>query len=191
MRLVETCASEASPARTTREWSCGPRVPRRWGIRAAALRDTEGWMLRRRARAWGRSGRRREARSCRRRGVGVARNRRALSVAESLAVGAAPPFAAGHRAPVGLGTPMAQTGIASRSSSPATSPPYVGLGTPLAQTGISSCRHMQISVPTTPEDKSEGQADEDQGRGQRGYSVRRTRAQYRLDPSSHVINSVP
>ena len=41
MRLAETCASEARPERTTREWSCWPRVPRRWGIRAAALRDTE------------------------------------------------------------------------------------------------------------------------------------------------------
>ena len=52
-------------------------------------------------------------------------------------------------------------------------------------------RHIQISVPTTPEDKSEGQADEDQGRRQRGYSVRSTRAQYRLDPSSHIVNSIP
>ena len=41
-----------------------------------------------------------------------------------------------------------------------------------------------------PGDKGKGQANEDQGRRQRGYSVRRTRAQYRLDPSSHVINSV-
>ena len=36
----------------------------------------------------------------------------------------------------GLGTPMAQTGIAARSPSPATSLPYVGLGTLLAQTCI-------------------------------------------------------
>ena len=66
------------------------------------------------------------------------------------------------------------------------------------QVGIQDCsetgvlrRHVQISVPTALEDKSEGQANEDQGRRQRGYSVRRTRAQYRLDPSSHVNNSVP
>ena len=49
---------------------------------------------------------------------------------------------------------------------------------------INICYHL-------PVDKIKGQADEDQGRRQRGYSVRRTHAQYRLDPSSHIVNSVP
>ena len=40
----------------------------------------------------------------------------------------------------GLGTSMAQTGIAAHSPSPATSPPYVGLGTLLAQTDIVRCQ---------------------------------------------------
>ena len=59
--------------------------------------------------------------------------------------------------PVGLGTPMAQTGIASRSSSSATSPPYVGLGTPLAQTGLSSLDGYQGQLPPP---RRQGQVDE-------------------------------
>ena len=51
-------------------------------------------------------------------------------------------------------------------------------------------RSIQISA-TVPEDKGKGQEDEEQGCSQHGCSVRMSRAQYRLDPNSHVINSVP
>ena len=49
-------------------------------------------------------------------------------------------------------------------------------------TYINICYHL-------PVDKIKGQADEDQGHRQRGYSVRRARAQNRLDPSSLFVYS--